>query len=145
MKDQWMSQINMNDFQSLDELRSSLLYFVNTYNDTIHSSLNGLTPHELFFSESHMIKRLPPEQIQHSFLLEQARRVSADSVIVIDEIHYEVDYRFAKQKIILRHSPDLKEVFVVEPITEMLEPIKLLNKNVNAHIKREKIRYTQEV
>jgi len=144
MKDQWMSLINMKDFHSLDDVRASLLQFVNTYNKTNHSSLNGLSPQERFFNEAHMIKRLSEEQIEHIFLLEQERRVSADSVIVLDEVLYEVDYRYAKQRIILRYSPDLKDVFVVDPITGILEPIKLLNKYANAHIKREKIRYTQE-
>jgi hypothetical protein len=144
MKDQWMSQIVVKDFQSLHDIRTSLLYFVDAYNKNIHSSLDGLSPEERFFKESHMIKRLSGEQIDHIFLLEQERRVSADSVIVLDGVQYEVDYRYAKQRIVLRYSPDLEDVFVVDPTTETLEPIKLLNKNANAHIKREKIRYAQE-
>ena len=145
MKDQWMSQIVVKDFHSIHDIRTSLMYFVDQYNKNPHSSLDGCSPEERFFKESHMIKRLSQEQIQHSFLLECDRRVSADSVIIIDEVHYEVDYRYAKQKITIRHSPDLKEVFVVDSATGALEPIKLLNKNANAHIKREKVRYTKEV
>ena len=73
------------------------------------------------------------------FLLEIERRVSSDSVIVIDQIEYEVDFRFAKQRIRLRYSPDMKDIFVVEP-DNTLTPIRLLNKQENADIKREKIR-----
>ena len=35
-------------------------------------------------------------------------------MIVIDQIEYEVDYRFARQRIRLRYSPDMKEIFIVE-------------------------------
>ena len=76
--------------------------------------------------------------IESSFLLEIERRVSTDCVITIDNVEYEVDYRFAKQRIRLRYSPDMKDIFVVET-DGTLTPIKLLNKNDNAYIKREKI------
>lgn len=51
LKDQWMSQLNMNDFENLDELRTSIISYVNTYNQNIHSSLNGLSPQDRFFNE----------------------------------------------------------------------------------------------
>ena len=64
--------------------------------------------------------------------------MSADSVIVIDQVEYEVDCRFAKQRIKLRYSPDLKDIFIVEA-DGTLTPIRLLNKTENAFVKREKI------
>ena len=73
-----------------------------------------------------------------SFLLEIDRRVSSDSVITIDQIEYEVDCRFAKQRIKLRYSPDFKDIFIVEA-DGTLTPIRLLNKTENAFVKREKI------
>lgn len=141
MKDRWMATLDMRDFHTLDELRGSLLAFVHKYNQTPHSSLDGRTPQDRFFSEPELIKRLPEELIEHSFLLEIERRVSADSVISIDQVEYEVDYRFAKQRITLRYSPDMSEIFVVET-DGTLTPIHLLNKHENASIKREKVRLT---
>ena len=88
-----------------------------------------------------MIRRLPDEQIESSFLLEIERRVSADSVIVIDQTEYEVDYRFAKQRITLRYTPDMKDLFVVEA-DGSLTPIHLLNKQDNSFVKRDKVRLT---
>ena len=139
MKDQWMASLDIRDFHSLYELRGNLLAWVHLYNNTPHASLNGKTPQERFFSEPEQIRRLPPEQLDKDFLLEIERRVSSDSVIVIDQIEYEVDFRFAKQRIRLRYSPDMKDIFVVEP-DNTLTPIRLLNKQENADIKREKIR-----
>lgn len=139
MKDQWMASLDIRDFHSLDELRGNLLAWVHLYNNTPHASLNGKTPQERFFSEPEQIRRLPPEQLDKDFLLEIERRVSSDSVIVIDQVEYEVDFRFAKQRIRLRYSPDMKDIFIVEP-DNTLTPIRLLNKQENADIKREKIR-----
>lgn len=139
MKDQWMATLDMRDFHSLEELRGSLYAFVKQYNQSPHSSLHGVSPQDRFFSEPEQIRRLSDEEILKDFLLEIQRRVSPDSVIVIDQTEYEVDYRFARQRIRLRYSPDMKEIFIVES-DGALTPIRLLNKTENALVKREKIR-----
>ena len=133
-----MAALDMRDFHSLEELRGSLYSFVQQYNQSPHSSLRRLSPQDRFFSEPEQILRLSEEDITQNFLLEIERRVSADNVIVIDQIEYEVDYRFARQRIRLRYSPDMKEIFIVES-DGTLTPIRLLNKTENALIKREKV------
>ena len=138
MKDQWMASLDMRDFHSLDQLRGSLSAYVQHYNQSPHSSLHGKSPQDRFFSEPEQIRRLPPGQIDTDFLLEIERRVSADSVIVIDQIEYEVDYRFARQRIRLRYSPDIKDIFIVGA-DGTLTPVRLLNKQENANLKREKV------
>lgn len=142
LKQQWLSILKMTDINSLDDLRSSLLTYVKGYNQTIHHSLNGASPSDRFFEESALIKRLSDEQINQGFLLELERRVSADNVVVIDKVDYEVSYRYAKQRILLRYAPDMKTVFNVDRLTGELEPIKLLNKQDNSQIKREKVSLT---
>ena len=139
MKDQWMSSLDIRDFHSLDELRGNLYAYVQKYNQTVHSSLKGKTPQDRFFSEPDHIRRLSDTEIESSFLLEIERRVSSDNVITIDQVEYEVDCRFSKQRIKLRYTPDLKDIFIVEA-DGTLSPIRLLNKTENAFVKREKIR-----
>lgn len=138
MKDQWMSALDMRDFHSLDELRGNLMAYVQKYNQSPHSSLKGMSPQDRYFSEPNLFHRLSDEQIEHDFLLEIERRVSADSVIVIDHVEYEVDYRFAKQRIKLRYSSDLNDIYIVEA-DGTLTPIRLLNKTENALVKRDKV------
>lgn len=138
LKDQWMASLDMRDFHSLDELRGSLFSYVQHYNLSPHSSLHGQTPQDRFFSEPEQIRRLSEEQLDTDFFLEIERRVSADFVIVIDQIEYEVDYRFARQRIRLRYSPDMKDIFLIEP-DGSLTPVRLLNKQENANVKREKV------
>lgn len=100
--------------------------------------MSGKSPQDRFFSEPNRIRRLTDEEIENCFLLEIERRVSSDSVIVINQVEYEVDCRFAKQRIRLRYSPGLKDIFIVET-DGTLTPIRLLNKTENAFVKREKI------
>ena len=59
----------------------------------------------------------------------------------IDQVEYEVDYRFAKRRITLRYTPDMKDIFIVET-DGSLTPIRLLNKHDNASVKRDKVRLT---
>ena len=110
LKDQWMSQLCMNDFKDIEELRKSLFAYVQEYNQRIHSSLNGKSPMERFFSESTLIIRMSDQEVERSFLLEIERKVSNDSVTVIDEKEYEVNYKYQEQKLLTRYSPDLKKV-----------------------------------
>ena len=138
LKNQWCSTLDMKDFKSLDDVRTSLNAYVDKYNNTVHSSLKGHTPTERYFSEPDCFHRLSEDQIDYSFLLEIERTVSADSVIVIDKTEYEVDYRFSGQRIKLRYSPDFSEIYVVED-DGSLTPTKFLDKHQNATIKRDKV------
>lgn len=136
---QYLASLDMRNFHSLEELRRDFAGYVSRYNQTVHSSLEGISPQERYFKEPEHFRRLPPERIERDFLLETERRVSADSVIVLNKVEYEVHYRYAKQKLRLRYSPDMEKVFVVEQTGE-LTPLRLLNKQDNAFVKRERVR-----
>ena len=141
MRMQYLSTLDMNLFNSLDVLRKDFDAYVLRYNQAVHSSLNGLSPQERFFSEPEKIRRLSEFDAAHSFMLETERRVSADGVISIDSKEYEVHYRYAKQRIRLRYSPDFTETYVVEPSGELTSiDMRPLNKKDNSLIKREKVR-----
>lgn len=136
-KSSWSSCLNMFEIHSLEELRISLLRYVHSYNNMVHSSLKGLSPSERFFNDAKPIRRFNDEQIDEIFLLEIERKVSKDNVIAIDKVEYEVDYQYNNQKIKLRYAPDLSKIYVVD--NDKLTPIKLLNKIDNSKIKRNKV------
>ena len=52
-----------------------------------------------------------------------------------------MDYRFAKQRITLRYTPDMKDIFILEA-DGSLTPIRLLNKQENSLVKRDNVRLT---
>ncbi len=144
MKDQWMASLNMNDFHNLEELRESLFQWVQKYNQTPHSSLEEKTPQDRFFEESSLIIRLDEERIEKTFLLEIERKVSRDNVISIENKEYEVNYRYAGKKLLIRYSPDLKKVYSVDKSTGEMEEIKLLDKKANSTGHRKSFKFSGE-
>lgn len=137
LRDKWLAITDLNQFSSLSQIQDSLDCFVQSYNHTIHTSLSGKSPDERFFAEPQLIRRLSPDETEKAFLLEIERRVSADSVITIDNIEYEVDCRYSGTRVRLRYSPDMKTIYLVES-NNNLTPIRLLNKQENALVKRNK-------
>ena len=142
MRMQYLASLDMRNFNTLDELRKDFAQYVLRYNQSKHSSLAGKTPQERYFSEPDQFRRLPHDKIETDFLLETERRVSADCVLTLNNTEYEVHYRYAKQRIRIRYSPDIKTVYVVEPYGE-LTPIRLLNKHENSVVKRERIQLSE--
>ena len=138
LRDKWMGITDFREFDSLKSIQQSLDSFVVKYNQTIHTSLNGKSPEERFFSESDLIHRLPNDLIDKYFLLEIKRRVSADCVIVINNTEYEVDSRYAGRSVCLRYTPSMDRIFLVESENDLV-PIKLLNKIENSKVKRNKV------
>ena len=66
------------------------------------------------------------------------RRVSPDCVITIDNVEYEVESRYARKRVKLRYAADMKTIYLVED-NNVYTPIRLLNKQENALVKRNKI------
>lgn len=138
LRDKWLGITDLSSFSGLDDIRSSLHEFVQRYNQSVHASLDGKSPEQRFFSEPEYIRRISAEENERTFLLELERRVSADSVLVIDKVEYEVDCRFAGKRIRLRCLPDMKRVYVVEA-DGTLTGVRVLNKHENAVTKRKKV------
>lgn len=141
LKEQWMASLDMKDFQNINELRQSLQSYVAQYNSSPHSSLKGKSPQDRFFEEGNLIRRIPTEHIENVFLLEIERRVSADCVITIGQVEYEVPSRFARQHVTLRYAPAMEKIYIQEQ-NGTLTPIRLLSKHENALVKREKLHFT---
>ena len=91
-----------------------------------------------------MIKYMTPQQIEETFLIEVERKVSADNVIRIENHDYEVHYRYAKQKLLIRYAPDLSRVYVVDRQTNELTELKLLDKIANSTVKRTFVRLSNQ-
>ncbi len=136
LKTQWMSGLNMSDFHNLKELQDSLFDYVQKYNQTPHSSLEQKTPQDRFYEEGHLIIRIDEEKIDKIFLLEAERKVSIDGIVFIENQEFEVNYRFAGQKLLLRYSPDLSRIYSVDRKTGEMEEIHVLDKHANADYHR---------
>ena len=143
MKDHWMAALNMNDFASLNELRTSLFGYVQKYNQTPHESLGMKTPQDRFYEESNLIFRFDDDRIAKTFLLEDERVVSADNVIIIGNQMYEVDYKYAGRKLLIRYSPDLSKIYSIDRKSGEMEEIHLLDKHKNSIGRRKTFRLSE--
>ena len=87
---------------------------------------------------------MDPDEIDMAFLLEEVRKVSNDSVIVLQGKNYEVNSLYRGLKLKIRYSPDLRKVFIIDDETGEVTPLKLLDKHANATAKRRKVKFTEE-
>lgn len=141
LKEHWLAKINYHNFKSIEEYQASLNDYIREYNNTIHSSLNGKTPIERRNQDANIIKYLPAENIERDFMLEIERKVSFDSVVLIDTKEFQVPYKYSSRKIKIRYSHDYSKAYVING--NDFEEIKLLNKIENSQIKR-KSKLTEE-
>jgi len=141
LKDHWLSSINYRNFKSIEEYQTSLNNYINQYNNTIHSSLNGLTPLQRKDKDNEKIIYLTEEELNDKFLLELERKASFDSIVLINKTEYEVPSKFAARKVKLRYSDDFTKVYVLDGNNKI--EIKEVNKIENSITKR-KGRLTDE-
>lgn len=120
-----------------------MLEYVNSYNNKVHSSLKGLSPVERFFNGKGQILKLDSDMIDKISLIEVERKVTADSIILLDTLEFEVPYKYVNKKIKIRYSTDYKCVYVINP-DNTLTQISIVYKISNSKIKRSKPVYNIE-
>lgn len=77
------------------------------YNHTVHESLDGATPAQRFMADSRALEKLEREWLDDRFQVGSERRVSADNVVRLDGVGYEMPIGHAGEKIRLsRHLLD---------------------------------------
>lgn len=141
LKQQWLSQLKPQDFKSIEDMSASLKQYAHKYNLSAHSSLMKKSPQEVFFNNPEVIRYIEEDDISKIFLLETDRTVTADAVVRIDGVDYQVHYRYAKRRIKLRYSADMEHVYVVDGLTEELEKIEILRKVDNSQAQRETFQF----
>ena len=142
MKKQWMSKYNQSSV-SLEQVKEDLLSYVEQYNNTVHSSLNGKTPNQRFFDQADLIKYLDINEFNEAFMVRFERQASIDRVVTINSIEYELDPIFANKKVKFMATSDYKEIYAINPHSGIKLPVKLLDKTANAKMSRKNFSYTQ--
>lgn len=142
MKKQWMSKYNQSSV-SLEQVKEDLLSYVEQYNNTVHSSLNGKTPNQRFFDQADLIKYLDTNEFNEAFMVRFERQASIDRVVTINSIEYELDPIFANKKVKFMATSDYKEIYAINPHSGIKLPVKLLDKTANAKMSRKNFSYTQ--
>lgn len=102
-------------------------YLRDVYNHTVHESLHGKTPWEVFSGDSAAL-RLPQsdEELRGKFVIHEKRSVSKDRVIPFDGMDYEVPRGLGGQKItVQRHVLDHTLSVIHEQRLVRLQPVDL--------------------
>jgi transposase InsO family protein len=132
---QWTVLHENNKFKSLSEARASLFEYIDTYNNTIHSSLDE-TPNQLYFKNVSEIDKYTLDELNTYFLYSETRTIRKDGLIKIKNIEFEINPAFAGRTMeFLYDSKDLSKVYVDEG-KKGLVAYKVVNKVANSQIKR---------
>jgi hypothetical protein len=142
LKDQWMSSIDFHDFHSIDDFQSSLDNYINKYNNSIHSSLNGLSPIIRFQNEINVVNYLNQNLIDEHFLLDASRKATFDSIIFINETPFQLPPKFSNRRVQVLYSFDLSHVYVIDDNNKI--ELSKVDKISNSKIQRSHFRLSQE-
>ena len=142
LKDQWMASIEFHDFKSISEYQKSLDEYVKKYNNTVHSSLNGLSPVIRYQKNIEVINHIDKEKIDNYFLLEITRKATFDAIVKINEIAFQLPPKFSNRKVQLQYSTDLNNVYVIDEDKKIA--VSKVDKIANSKIKRKQYSLSQE-
>lgn len=122
---QFLSSLDLQEIKSLEDLNAKFLEYVeSTYNQRIHSSLDGLSPMERYLQDKERFCFIHKKEfLDQAFLHETMRKVNQDATINLLKKVYEVPQKFIGRKVTVQYDPeDLSRVYVKdlsfpEPVT----------------------------
>jgi putative transposase len=136
---QFLNSLDLTEIDSLDTLNSRFAaYIESSYNITVHSSLNGLTPMARYRRDAERFRFVSSKDLlEQIFLREIYRKVNLDSTIVLSKHVYEVPQRFIGQSVTIRFdSEDLSRVFLKPDDSSDLIPVFPVKSVDNSRMRR---------
>ena len=103
----FLSGLDAESITSLDELNRRYFQWLETdYLRKTHSSLGGLSPHDVLMSQVENLKLITDRAaLDEAFLYRLSRKIQHDATVQIDNILYETDPAFAGKRLELRFEP----------------------------------------
>jgi len=143
LKDTWMNGLDWKQFQSLASLNHTLSEFVNEkYNNREHSVIKE-TPKNRWLSDAQLVKHLPQDVIEDSFLHRIDRKVYSDATVRIESVIFEVPPQYIGHTINIRYSPDsLSSAYIFNEKNTVEHTIFPLRRVDNSKVKRKTIDYS---
>jgi transposase InsO family protein len=143
IKDTWMNGLDWGLFHDLPSLNHELSEFVNgKYNNKEHSVIKA-TPKDRWLADAALVRHIPQDVIEDSFLHRIDRKVYGDATIRIDSVIFEVPPQYIGHKINVRYSPgnlSLAYIFNDKYVAEhTIFPLRRVD---NSKVKRKTIDYS---
>ena len=143
LKDTWMNGLDWNQFHGLPSLNHALSEFVNEkYNNREHS-VTKATPKDRWLADAGLVKHLPQDVIEDSFLHRIDRKVYGDATIRIDSTVFEVPPQYIGHSINVRYSPgNLSSAYIFNEKNIVEHTVFPLRRVDNSKVKRKTIDYS---
>jgi len=143
LKDTWLNGLDWKQLIDLNSLNHMLFEFVNEkYNNREHSVIKA-TPKNRWLADAALIRHLPQDIIEDSFLHRVNRKVNLDATIRIDSIAFEVPPQYIGQTINIRYSPgNLSIAYIFNDKNIVAHTISPLRRVDNSKVKRKTIDYS---
>jgi transposase InsO family protein len=143
LKDTWMNGLDWNQFHSLSSLNHELSEFVNEkYNNRVHS-VTKTTPKDRWLADAALVRHLPQDVIEDSFLHRLDRKVYGDATIRIDTVIFEVPPQYIGHKLSVRYSPgNLDCAYIFNEKNVAAHTIFPLRRVDNSKVRRKTIDYS---
>ncbi len=127
------------------ELNEMLNFFVNEYNNKVHSSLyndnNEISPKQRWFKDQDRIKKIDNNQIDEYFLHTAYPTIRSDSVAHINKLEYEVPTKYIGKKITIKYDFSDKTKAWIYDDGKKIESVHLVDKVANSKIRRKETMY----
>ncbi|MGF7186206.1 hypothetical protein GGQ84_002300 [Desulfitispora alkaliphila] len=142
VRKRFLSTLDFDSVKDIDALNKQFFKWLDEdYLKKPHSSLNGLSPLDLFMSQVDRINVCSdPKELTEKFLLRKRRKISHDGTFTIDKTLYETKAKFAGMNMEIRYEPTWLEtpfmpVYIYSDDKKVGEAIQV-NFHDNAHMKR---------
>ncbi|MDT3324819.1 MAG: Mu transposase C-terminal domain-containing protein, partial [Bacillota bacterium] len=142
VRKRFLSEIDSTKLKNIDELNEKFFKWLDEdYHRKPHSSLNNLTPLDIFMSQVSKIHLIPDSKIvDEKFLYRIKRTVSHDATFPINNLLFETNQNFAGMKVEVRYDlkwleQDNTPVLIYENDKKIGEG-RRINFHDNAHMRR---------
>ena len=108
VRTRFLSDIDPKSIKDLDDLNQRFFIWLETdYTRKAHSSLNGLSPHDVLMSQASNLKLITdPKRLEEAFMLRITRKIQNDATCQIENILYETDSKFCGRRVEIRYEPE---------------------------------------
>jgi hypothetical protein len=140
LKQRWLYGLDVENIHSLEEFNVLLNDAIRVHNNTVNSSINQ-SPMDRYLTAEKV--SLPPpsdEWMDEAFLNREIRKVHKDATLSLKPYIFDAPRQFIGQTVEVRFLPDEWENAYIMYDGQKY-PLRLTNKNDNAHVKRDNPKY----
>lgn len=108
VRERFLSAIDPCEIKDIDDLNQRFFRWLDSdYTKKAHSSLNGLSPHDVLMSQVSKLNLITDRgRLEEAFMLRITRKIQHDATCQIENVLYETDSRFCGQRVEIRYEPE---------------------------------------